>query len=332
MSHSVTLIPGDGIGEEITHSMQQVLKAAGANIHWDLQPAGLAAVHTLGSAVPEVTLESIKKNQVALKGPTTTPVGTGHKSANVLLRQSLDLYASVRPVKSIPGLQTRYENVDLVIIRENTEGLYSGGEVRVTPDTIVSLKVVTEKATSRIAEYALNYCKNHHRKRLTIGHKANIMKLGDGFFLRRSEEIAAQFHSVQTNECIVDALCMKLVTDPTKFDVLLLENLYGDILSDLCAGLVGGLGVVPGANIGEKYAVFEAVHGSAPDIAGQGKANPTALILSAVMMLEHMGERSIAQNIRTAVETVLANISHRTSDLGGKSSTEEFTKAVVNAL
>ncbi|MBL4818100.1 MAG: isocitrate/isopropylmalate dehydrogenase family protein [Deltaproteobacteria bacterium] len=332
MSYSVTLIPGDGIGEEIAESMQQVLKAAGAPISWDKQSAGLKAAQELGNALPEATLKSIQNNQVALKGPTTTPIGSGHKSANVLLRQALDLYASVRPVKSVPGVQTRYDNVDLVIIRENTEGLYAAQEAQVTPDTILSFKVVTKKATHRIAQFALDYCKKHKRQRLTVGHKANIMKLGDGFFLDTARELASIDGKVPIDDCIVDALCMKLVTNPNQFDVLLLENLYGDIVSDLCAGLVGGLGLVPGANLGEKIAVFESVHGSAPDIAGKNKANPTALIQSAIMMLYHLNETNIAQQIESALYQVLKKPELRTSDLGGSANTQEFTQHVISAL
>ncbi|MEI6805512.1 MAG: isocitrate/isopropylmalate dehydrogenase family protein [Myxococcaceae bacterium] len=332
MSYAVTLIPGDGIGEEITHAMRQVIDASGVKIDWDVQAAGLKAVQTLGSALPEATLASIRKNQVALKGPTTTPVGTGHKSANVLLRQSLDLYASVRPVKSIPGIKTRYENVDLIIVRENTEGLYVGQEVQVTPETVISLKIVTEKASRRIAEFALGLCEKQNRKLLTVGHKANIIKLGDGLFLRMACEQAQKHAQITTNDCIVDALCMKLVMTPERFDVLLLENLYGDILSDLCAGLVGGLGLVPGANLGDKEAVFEAVHGSAPDIAGQNKANPTALIKSAAMMLDYLGEKSAALNVDAAVNKALTHAEFRTGDLGGTVSTAVFTQAVIKML
>lgn len=331
MSYAVTLIPGDGIGEEITCSMQQVLQKAGALIDWDLQSAGLCAVQNFGTALPEATLSSIRKNQVALKGPTTTPIGRGHQSANVCLRKDLDLFACVRPVKSIPGLKTRYDNIDLILVRENTEGLYSGQEVQVTPDTVISLKVVTERATRRIANFALDLCLKEKRKKLTIGHKANIMKLGDGFFLRLAQQ-EAEKSGVPTEDCIVDALCMRLVTQPEQLDVLLLENLYGDILSDLCAGLVGGLGVVPGANLGEKIAVFEAVHGSAPDIAGQNKANPTAMIKSAVMMLHYLGELGVAQNIENALHQALAKPESRTCDLGGLCTTQEFTEMVISQL
>lgn len=332
MSYAVTLIPGDGIGEEITHAMQRVLEASGVKIKWDIQSAGLKAVQTLGSALPEATLSSIRHNQVALKGPTTTPVGSGHKSANVLLRQSLDLYASVRPIKSIPEFKTRYDHLNLILVRENTEGLYAGQEVQVTPDTVISLKVVTEKASRRIAKFAFELCEKQKRKKLTLGHKANIIKLGDGLFLRMASEQAQNYQNILFDDCIVDALCMKLVMNPTQFDVLLLENLYGDILSDLCAGLVGGLGLVPGANLGDKEAVFEAVHGSAPDIAGKNKANPTALIKSAAMMLEYLGEKSAAQNIEAAVNKVLGHLESRTVDLGGTASTEIFTNHVIKAL
>lgn len=332
MSYSVTLIPGDGIGEEITHAMQQVIEASGVKIAWDLQAAGLKAVQIRGSALPEDTLASIRKNQVALKGPTTTPVGTGHKSANVLLRQSLELYASVRPVKSIPGFKTRYENIDLILVRENTEGLYGGQEVQIGSDTVISFKIVTEKASHKIARFALELCEKQKREKLTVGHKANIIKLGDGLFLKTAYSQAENYPKVRMDDCIIDALCMKLVMTPEKFDVLLLENLYGDILSDLCAGLVGGLGLVPGANLGDKEAVFEAVHGSAPDIAGQNKANPTALIKSAAMMLEYLGEKAAALNIENAVNKTLGHPDSRTIDLGGTASTEFFTRAVIKAL
>jgi isocitrate dehydrogenase (NAD+) len=332
MSHSVTLIAGDGIGEEVAKATMRALAATSVKIKWDIQQAGLGAVHEKGTPLPEATLESIRKNGIALKGPTTTPVGTGHRSANVLLRQALDLYSCVRPVKSVPGIKTRYEDVDLIIVRENTEGLYLGQEMEVTKGTVISLKVVTQKASERIARSAFELARKLGRKRVTVVHKANILKMGDGLFLFSAEQVARDYPEIIMDDVIVDALCMKMVTDPSRFDVLLLENLYGDILSDLCAGLVGGLGVVPGANLGEKAAIFEAVHGSAPDIAGQNKANPTALMKSAAMMLEYMGEKSAADSLSGALDTVLQKGKVRTFDLGGQASTEEFTNAVIAAI
>jgi isocitrate dehydrogenase (NAD+) len=332
MAHEVTLIPGDGIGIEVAEACKQMLAALQVDIHWDTQHAGLTALEASGKALPEATLESIKRTGVALKGPTTTPVGTGHVSANVGMRRSLDLYASVRPVRSVPGIKTRYENVDLIIFRENTEGLYAGLENTIAPGVVVSLKVVTERATRRIAEAAFAHARRHGRKKVTIVHKANILKLGDGLFLKVAREVAEGFGDIQVEECIVDALCMRLVRDPSAFDILLMENLYGDIVSDLCAGLVGGLGIVPGANLGAKCAIFEAVHGAAPDIAGKGLANPTALAKSAVMMLEHLGEQAAADRLDAAMNKVLVAGKVRTGDLGGKNSTAEYTQAVIDAL
>jgi len=329
MPHVVTLIAGDGIGEEITRACVQVIEAVGIKIDWDVQSAGLKAINSLGSALPEATIESIRRNKVALKGPTTTPVGTGHKSANVLIRQSLDLYACVRPVKSIPGVKTHYENVDIVIVRENTEGLYSGQEVEITPGTVVSLKVVTQKASENIAKAAFELARKLGRKQVTVVHKANILKKGDGLFLSTALQVAKVYPNIEVNDVIIDALCMKLVTNPSSFDVLLLENLYGDIVSDLCAGLVGGLGVVPGANLGDQIAVFEAIHGSAPDIAGKNVANPTAMLKSAVMMLDFLGEKKAALKITNAIDQVLKKSKVRTADLGGKATTAEFTNEII---
>ena len=275
-------------------------------IVWDRQLAGMAAVDAGGQALPAATVASIKKNKVALKGPTTTPVGGGHTSANVSMRRQLDLYASVRPVLSVPGIKTRYEHVDLVIFRENTEGLYAGLENQVAPGVMLSLKVVTEAATRRIAKAAFEYAVAHGRKRVTVVHKANIIKLGDGFFIKVVKEVSQGYPGIVYDEAIVDSLCMRMVKDPSVFDVLVMENLYGDIISDLCAGLVGGLGVVPGANYGADCALFEAVHGAAPDIAGQGLANPTALLKSSVMMLTHIGEHQAAKRVGAAVDSVLA--------------------------
>lgn len=332
MSHVVTLIPGDGIGPEVAQATCRVIQAAGLTIQWEEQLAGIAAVEATGKALPEATLASIRKNKVALKGPTTTPIGGGHVSANVGLRRNLDLYASVRPVKTVPGVPSRYDHVDLVIFRENTEGLYAGLENEVTKGVVLSIKVVTEAATRRIAKAAFEFAKQHGRKRVTAVHKANIMKLGDGFFLKVTKEVAQEYPEIHYDEVIIDALCMRMVRNPSEFDVLVMENLYGDIVSDLCAGLVGGLGVVPGANLGVDAAVFEAVHGAAPDIAGKGLANPTALLKSSVLMLDYLGEVKTAQRIDRAVDQVLGSGSAVTGDLGGKATTAQFTQAVIDAL
>lgn len=332
MSRRVALIPGDGIGPEVVESARRVVDALSLDIAWDICDAGLAALNKVGSALPEETLKTIRKNGLALKGPTTTPVGTGHKSANVVLRQALDLYACIRPVKSLPGVKTRYSDVDLIIVRENTEGLYKGLESEITKGSVVSLKVVTEAATRRIAKRAFALASALKRKKLTIVHKANILKLGDGLFLNTARDVGTNFPDVITEDAIVDATCMRLVTNPGAFDMLLMENLYGDILSDLCAGLVGGLGLVPGGNIGDEAAVFEAVHGSAPDIAGKGIANPIAMIFSACMMLDHMGEGGAAKRLHAAACKVLENGQTRTPDLGGQARTEDVTKAIIAAI
>lgn len=332
MSEHVTLIPGDGIGPEVTAAAQAVIAAAGVSIAWDVCAAGAAAEAETGSACPDELIASIQRNHIALKGPVGTPIGTGFRSVNVTLRRALDLYACVRPVRSIRGIRTHYENVDLVVVRENTEGLYSGIEHMVVPGVAESLKIVTERACQRISEFAYRHARAHGRRRVTVLHKANIMKLTDGMFLDVARKVSRRYPEVETQEAIVDACCMGLVRDPSRYDVLLMDNLYGDILSDLTAGLVGGLGVVPGANIGDDYAVFEAVHGSAPDIAGKGVANPTALILSAAMMLRYVGERDAAQRIEAAVERVYATTDLRTPDLDGDATTEAFTAAVIAAL
>ncbi len=332
MPHQITLIPGDGIGPEVARATVRVLEATGVSIAWDERHAGLLAFERFGEALPEETIASVKKNKVALKGPTSTPVGAGHVSANVRLRKALDLYASIRPVRSVPGVRSRYDNVDLVVFRENTEGLYAGLENEVSDGVIVSIKVVTRAASLRIARSALEFARAFGRKKVTIVHKANILKKGDGFFLRCCREVAAEYPEIEIEDAIIDACCMRLVADPTKFDVLLMENLYGDIISDLCAGLVGGLGVVPGSNIGEHAAVFEAVHGSAPDIAGKGVANPAALMKSAVLMLEHIGELSAAERLAAAIDKVIGEGKHTTRDLGGSASTDEITDAVIRAL
>ena len=328
----VTLIPGDGIGPEVTEAAVRVVAASGVAVEWEQVEAGGEFAAKYGTPVPEPVLQSIRRHGVALKGPITTPVGEGFRSANVTLRQALDLYACVRPVRSIPGLSTRFAGVDLIIVRENTEDLYAGLEHRVAPGVVESIKVITERACLRIARYAFELAERQGRRRITAVHKANIMKLSDGLFLECTRRVARDHREVAYDEIIVDNLAMQLVTDPTRFDVLLLENLYGDIMSDLCAGLVGGLGVVPGANIGDDCAVFEAVHGSAPDIAGRRIANPTALILSAAEMLRHLGEDKASARIESAVHAALREPALRTRDLGGHASLDEFTDSVIERL
>lgn len=332
MSRRVTLIPGDGIGSEVVKAACDVVDAMKLGISWEFKEAGLATFEKTGSALPDDTIESIKKNKIALKGPTTTPVGKGHKSSNVLLRQALDLYASIRPIKSLPGIKSRYTDVDLVVVRENTEGLYKGIEHKIAEGTVVSLKVVTEKASLRIARKAFALAKECEKKSVTVAHKANILKLGDGLFLDCAHQAAKDFPEVEAKDAIIDALCMRLVSDPTQFDILLMENLYGDIVSDLCAGLIGGLGLVPGANIGDDAAVFEAVHGSAPDIAGKGVANPIAMILSSSMMLQHMGEASAAKALNAAIYKAMTKGDVKTPDLGGSSTTDDMARAVIAQL
>ncbi|MFN8061169.1 MAG: isocitrate dehydrogenase (NAD(+)) [Vicinamibacterales bacterium] len=332
MTHRITLIPGDGIGPEVTSAVVRVLSAAGVRIEWESHDAGITAVARHGVTLPPSLLDSIVRNKVALKGPVTTPVGQGFTSVNVGLRKALDLYANLRPVSNLPGAPSRFERVDVVIVRENTEDLYSGLEHVVVPGVVESLKIITADASTRIAEFAFAHAARHGRRRVTAIHKANIMKLGDGLFLECVRRVAQAHPEVAYDERIVDAACMQLVMNPERFDVLVLPNLYGDIISDLCAGLVGGLGVVPGANLGDAGAVFEAVHGSAPDIAGQGVANPTALLLSALMMLEHIGETARADVIRRALTGVLVEGRVRTRDLGGTASTAEFTDALCRAI
>ncbi len=329
---TITLLPGDGIGPEVTAATVRVLEAAGAKFEWEHHAAGAEALSRHGDPLPEEVLESIVRNRVALKGPITTPVGRGFQSVNVRLRRALDLYANLRPARTLPGVPSRFSGVDLVIVRENTEGLYSGIEHEVVPGVIESLKVITEKASLRVAQFAFDYARSHGRKRVTTVHKANILKLGDGLFLDCARRTAADFPEITHDDRIIDNLCMQLVIRPETYDMLLLENLYGDIVSDLCAGLVGGLGVVPGANIGEVGAVFEAVHGSAPDIAGQNLANPLALMQSGVMMLRYLDLHEPADRIDAALAAVLAEPHLRTRDLGGEASTTEFTEAVVRAL
>ena len=338
-AHQVVLIPGDGIGPEVTAAVRRILAAAGAPVEWVECQAGLAALEQGRDVLPRDTLEAITRHQVALKGPCTTPIGEGFTSINVRLRKELDLYAAVRPVRSLDGVPTRFHGVDLVIVRENTEGLYSGIEAELAPGVVTTTKVATERACTRIARWAFHYARHRGRRKVTVFHKANIMKLTDGMFIRCARAVHdREFTEVGYQEMIIDAGCMAMVQDPTRFDVLLLENLYGDVLSDLVAGLVGGLGVVPGANIGDRSAVFEAVHGSAPDIAGRDLANPLALLMSAVMMLNHLAESRedprcavAAQRIKDGYNAALA-AGCKTRDLGGALGTRQFADAVVERL
>ncbi len=332
MTQTVTLIPGDGIGPEVTAATLRVLEAAGADLAWERHSAGTEALASHGEPLPEAVLESIRRHRVALKGPVTTPVGKGFRSINVQLRQKLVLYANLRPARTLPGLGGRFEKVDLVVVRENTEGLYSGLEHEVVPGVVESLKIITEKASTRIARFAFEHAQRNGRKRVTAVHKANIMKLADGLFLDCFRKVARDYPEIEADDRIIDNMCLQLVTRPEDYDVLLLENLYGDIVSDLCAGLVGGLGVVAGANLGDGVAVFEAVHGSAPDIAGRNLANPLALIRSAILMLDHLGQDAPARRIRGAVEEVLVAGRVRTRDLGGTATTAEFADALVAAI
>ena len=332
MKHTITLIPGDGIGPEIIAATVRIIEATGVDVAWETRIMGAKALEKHGVTLPEDTIESIKRNKVALKGPQMTPVGKGFTSVNVGLRKALDLYANVRPVKNLPNVPSRYTDVDLVIVRENTEGLYSGLEHTVIPGVVESLKIVTEKASLRIAKYAFEYARLHGRKKVSCVHKANIMKLSDGLFLECFERVAKDYPEIEADNKIVDNCCMQLVIKPEQFDVLVLENLYGDIVSDLCAGLIGGLGMAPGANIGEQGAVFEAVHGSAPDIAGQGVANPTAILMSGIMMLRHLGEMDAAARIEKAMLDVFAEGKSLTKDLGGLAKTDDFARAIIEKI
>src|SRR5579864_8601107 len=334
VSYPVTLIPGDGIGPEVAEATVRAVNATGVSIDWQRADLNAGIITKAGQVLPPHVIESIERTHVGLKGPVTTPIGGGFTSVNVALRKQFDLYANVRPVHSLPGLKTRFTDVtiDMVIFRENTEDLYSGLEHEVVKDVVTSLKVITRTASIRIAEYAFDFARKTGRKKVTAIHKANIMKLADGLFLRCCREVAVRFPEIEYKELIVDNASMQLVMRPETFDILLLPNLYGDIVSDLAAGLVGGLGIVPGANMGEQYAVFEAVHGSAPDIAGRGIANPTALMLSAVMMLDHLGENEAASRLQHAIEAVYAEGRHVTRDMGGSASTSEFTDAVIKNL
>ena len=330
MSYVVTLIPGDGIGPELSEATKHVLEATGIGFNWDVQEAGEATIAGEGTPLPDRVVESIRANGVAIKGPITTPVGSGFRSVNVALRQALDLYANVRPARTMKGVESRYDDVDLIIVRENTEDLYAGIEHRVGPDAAESIKIITRFASQRIARYAFEYAVKNGRRKVTAVHKANIMKLSDGLFLESCGQVAAEYDGrIGFEDRIVDNMCMQLVQKPELYDVLVLPNLYGDIVSDLAAGLVGGLGVAPGANIGEKAAVFEPVHGSAPKYAGQNKANPTALILSGALMLRHLGETDAADAVESAVRAVIAAGETVTYDLGGSAGTREFGEAVA---
>lgn len=329
--HTITLVNGDGIGPEISASVMEIIQAAGLKIDWDIQTAGADVIEQEGVPLPKRVLDSIRKNKVALKAPVTTPIGKGFRSVNVQLRKDLDLYANLRPCKNLPGVETRFKDVDLVVVRENTEDLYAGVEEQIDKNTAHSIKIITRKASERICKFAFEYAVKNNRHEVCAVTKANIMKLSDGLFLESFRHMAQDYPNIKTREILVDNLCMQLVQDPTRFDVLVLPNLYGDIVSDLTAGLIGGLGVAQGANIGEDCAVFEPVHGSAPDIKGQNKANPTALLLSAIEMLKYIGERVYADKIEKALFKTLAQ-GCKTVDIGGNLSTNEFTAAVISNL
>lgn len=330
--YDITLIPGDGIGPEVADAVTRIIDASGVKINWITKDAGAAQIEKHGTALPEAVMESIKQTGIALKGPVTTPVGTGFRSVNVALRQTMDLYVNLRPAKNYPNIPSRYSGVDLVIVRENTEDLYAGVEHMVGKDAAESIKIFTRAGCRRILKFAFDYAVKNGRKKVTAVHKANIMKCTDGMFLEEARAMAEQYPQVEFDDVIVDAACMKLVQEPTQFDVMVMPNLYGDIVSDLCAGLVGGLGVAPGANIGVDHAVFEAIHGSAPQIAGKNMANPTALLLSGLMMLRHLGENDAADRIETALIAVMADSALLTPDLGGKNGTREFADAVIGRL
>ncbi len=330
--HTITLIPGDGIGPEIIAATVRILEASGVDIEWETQIIGAQALEKFGTTIPDSTIESIKRNKVALKGPLATPIGKGFTSVNVGLRKALDLYANVRPIKALPNVACRYPELDLVIVRENTEDLYAGLEHVVVPGVVESIKIITEKASTRIAKYAFEFAKANNRQKVTAMHKANIMKLSDGLFLECFYNVAKNHPEITADDKIIDNACMQLVMRPEQFDVMVLENLYGDIVSDLCAGLIGGLGLAPGANIGEQGAVFEAVHGSAPDIAGQGIANPTAVLMSGILMLRHINEIDAADRVEKALMDVFADGEIRTKDLGGTAKTSDFANAIIDKL
>ena len=330
--HRVTLIPGEGIGPEVASATRRILEATGVQIDWEEIAGRSDSSSNQEKTVNQAAVESVRRNRVALKGPMATAIAGGAPSVNVALRKTLDLYANLRPVKNMPGVKSHFQGVDLTLVRENTEDLYSGLEHEVVPGVVESLKIITERASTRIAKFAFEYAKRHDRKKIHAIHKANIMKLSDGLFLRSVRAVAAQFPQIEYKELIVDNACMQMVMDPQQFDMLLLPNLYGDVMSDLAAGLVGGLGVVPSANIGDECAMFEAVHGTAPVIAGKGFANPTALLMSSILMLDHLGERTAAERIQNALEKVYREAKHTTRDVGGKAGTEEFADAVIAAL
>lgn len=332
MIHKVTLIPGDGIGPEVIESARKIIDASGVKIEWEEVKAGEAVIEEFGTPLPEYVLESIKRNKVALKGPVTTPVGKGFKSVNVTLRQTLNLYSNIRPIKTYEGIKSRYDDVDLVFFRENTEDLYAGIEHMINDEIAESVKIISKKASDRIVRAAFEYARKNNRKKVSAIHKANIMKLSDGLFLKCARNIAKEYEDIDFEDVIVDAMSMKLVLNPEKYDVLVMPNLYGDILSDLAAGLVGGLGMVPGANIGENGAVFEPAHGSAPDIAGKNMSNPTAAVLSGVMMLRYIGEFEAANKIESAIAKVIKEGKNVTVDLGGTAGTVEFTEAVIKEM
>jgi isocitrate dehydrogenase (NAD+) len=332
MPHHVTSIAGEGIGPEVAAATRRIIDAAGVQIQWEELAARAGNATDSAQGVNQAAIDSVRRNRVALKGPTGTAIAGGAPSINVALRKTLDLYANLRPVKNLPGVKSRFEGVDLVLVRENTEDLYSGLEHEVVPGVVESLKIITEKASTRIARFAFEYAKTHDRKKIHAIHKANIMKLGDGLFLKSIRAVAEKYPQIEYKELIVDNACMQMVLDPKQFDMLLLPNLYGDVMSDLAAGLVGGLGVVPSGNIGDQCAMFEAVHGTAPDIAGKGLANPTALLMSGIMMLDHLGERPAARRIEAALHKVYREEKHATRDLGGAATTTQFTDAVIAAL
>ncbi|MEM9354388.1 MAG: isocitrate/isopropylmalate dehydrogenase family protein [Planctomycetota bacterium] len=327
--HRICLIPGDGIGPEVTGAAQRAVEQTGVSVEWIEAPAGQVALEDQGNPLPDATLEAVQQADATLKGPTATPKGTGFRSVNVALRQKLCLFANFRPAVSMAGIESRYSDVDLIVIRENTEGLYSGLEHEVVPGVVESLRIITAKASERIARFAFETARRQSRKRVTCIHKANILKLSDGLFLSSCQKVAEEFPDIEFDDCIVDAAAMRMVSDPHAFDVLVMENLFGDILSDLASGLVGGLGVTPSANVGEGIAVFEAVHGSAPDIAGRGLANPMALMLSAVLMLQFLGEQDAAARLDRAIKQVVAIGSAKTGDLGGSATTTQFTDCVL---
>ena len=332
MRHKVTLIAGEGIGPEVAAATRRIIEASGVLIDWEEIEGRTDSSQDQGQVINAAAIESVRRNHVALKGPMATAIAGGAPSVNVALRRTLELYANVRPVKNLPGVKSRFENVDIVLIRENTEDLYSGLEHEVVPGVVESLKIITERASTRIARFAFEYARKYGRKKIHAIHKANIMKLSDGLFLHSIRAVAEHHKDIEYKEMIVDNACMQMVLNPQQFDMLLLPNLYGDVMSDLCAGLVGGLGVVPSANMGDESAMFEAVHGTAPDIAGKGLANPTALLMSSILMLDHLGERRAARRIEAALDKVYREGHHHTRDLGGTTSTKDFTDAIIAAL